>query len=472
MPYRFIIHSFISHSSGNIYINFSQLKSYQKVIFCSSTDDNENDMSFGLSSSDVDYLQTETQPVPINDNDGLTFETAEINELKTSESDVVANPQNFNGEYSGVLLQNFMLPSGNQSKFVGTVPELNSFVQVSNANSVAVASEDGLAELHSVVCTPVSMIPTKTTVTLTDIGSNNLQVVAQKEGKQASTTVVNTNTHFQLPVDSLKVNVTDGQPYEVPVEMISTPTTNTHPCVYILSMSVEDDDNSSTQADDNGALKTTITKNAKSNGNILPEPQRTSTPKMSEEVMINLNETILAGNIVQRVTTVTNEVNQQPSTTATKSNEEVPKIIESIQQINEENRSEKNVDEKNCHNNKSVSLDVKALPAHSHQIGIVNKEKDTVNLDATNIHNKMYCRDWVSKNSIAHNVTQHENTMLAQSNFSGQNGDSFYLTSLNTSSVTSVSCDMPEQREEQVKFFRKPKHDLQSKKPTTESAAV
>ena len=208
-----------------------------------------------------------------------------------------------------------------------------------------------------------------------------------------------------------------------PVGVVTT-TSNT-PQMYVLSMTVDEDDGDGLQQQEQ-IKKSIEILDADLNGHDanldirrIQEPQRTSTPTFDDNAITSLNDTILDGNLgqctqkaasVSLLSTVGVTEQVQPNTTTEhKTEKEKPSMV---------GMTSKLLEQKNCENGKNYNVMAQEV------IGGKEKEQELQNIDVPignkdaelkKGHTSKYCKAWVSnQNLVVNDETAQSDTCVEQ----------------------------------------------------------
>ena len=248
-------------------------------------------MSLGLSSSDVAYLNDEYVPESL-----IADETSNGGQMSNIFENCAPKGPNLEGigRSSDQFVQSGTLDIAvpKDSMLQGSEEVRTQGTQISNNSPVTNTSMTSTSEIANQVADLQLIDPdTKASIASTNI----VEVLNNLPGTSVTTTEKKNLNDQILYLDE------NNQLLQVPVEVLSKFAQDT-PQVYILSMQF-DDDNSTGNEEIKGTVKQTIEmleEEDKLNEveiKDLKEPQRASTPKFDENVLSNLDDTILEGNL-------------------------------------------------------------------------------------------------------------------------------------------------------------------------------
>ena len=257
-------------------------------------------MSLGLSTTAENYLANyDTSDVIIGTNPNLTSSIQEI-DLKNGLLNSPAVSVSMGGDYSGDLRQQFSdlaIPSNSQLGHFAqseshSLQDVNKIMQTIVSNSISLTT--------STLVNTVPNVPSPVSVNVLGNGGNmkpdssRYEIVDVVEVPTLDLSSKNIGKQVSGQGQAIK-GLKDQQIWmQIPVKVFKEPTTTTtSPANYVLALTVEDQDKDSSTTQNVGTsnpLDTTIQINN------LPEPQRSSTPKLMDEMSI-LNDTVVAGNI-------------------------------------------------------------------------------------------------------------------------------------------------------------------------------
>ena len=421
------------------------------MITCSEKDD-ENDISIGLSSSDVDYLNRATNEISkdaFNKNNDVVVSDVLPEYTVPSELPLgfIQNNLGLNKPYSGELPVNLSPVDNSTDNVVNAKIAANQFVQVASQCTSDVLGAQIPNQMQVVGNQLNSLLThyTSTTPTLTNQVTEISQLGSVLSLEQASIT---TSSVDNIPL----INILPcGQIVENKNVGGKNPNT---PQMFLLTMTVDDSNGEQTETNEKAEEKTEDAQNNTSTiASQLPEPQCASTPILrADNELQTLNDTILAGN-----------VNPATSDTVAPTEKElvVPKNIN-----NKNMEPKKKPDENGTANAERRKITTGTKPCR--QIQVEAKEEKEPKLNESRTHNETYCKDWVAK--VTCTPTEMNDT-LAQNEPSSVENTSLSSSNLN---ITSVSRKTPEYRcDENDKFVsqrtRKDRNTTVSKKKNDQS---
>ena len=363
----------------------------------------------------IEISETSLQP-----NLKQSEEQANIGQSNNAFDNIVL--KNSNAAYSGELFQNAAM--FNQQAACASNLKQNQFVQVTSHGSIGLMNDPTVqqSELVSKNAHKVMTVNTNTTPVLTNpiTDVHSVQLISLSN---ANTSGEGFPLHLE---NTVPISIV---PQQIMNDAVHVTTNETEGAVtYLITMSVDDPD----------CQKTT---NLNTLNEVIPleepQPQRTSTstPKMNEDEMGNLNETIIAGNLNSEVQVPVQEKN---SVEAEENITQEKVTDENGQTSTEEKKPAATTSKKPVGHRQFKLLEIDNIP--------VPEQKNE------KVHNTTYCKEWVGKMNDPMNVS------LAQSD------NPVEKTSMDFSSldITSISNNKPEY-EKQEKFVSQ-----RHKRPTTQ----
>ena len=268
------------------------------MITCSEKDD-ENDISIGLSSSDVDYLNRATNEISGNafnkNNDvAVSHEMPEYTVPSEIPLGFIQNNLSSNKPYSGELPVTLTPVDNSTDNIVNAKIAANQFVQVASQCTSDVLGAQIPNEMQ-VVGNPLNSLLTNyngTMPTLTNQVTEMSQLGSVLSLEQAS---IVTSSVDNIPLINLL-------PCGQMVENNNVGGTNPDDRqLFVLTMTVDDSNSEKNETNEKTEEKTEDVQkqNVSTIPSQLPEPQRASTPILrADDELQTLNETILAGNVL------------------------------------------------------------------------------------------------------------------------------------------------------------------------------
>ena len=398
-------------------------------IYFSPHDVSVGDMSMSLSTSDIEYLQENLNSVDVNQ---VQAETTQLTDISQPDDSSVSTLTSGNTLVSNPILTP---PVGTleQSHFVqsGHVLEVKP-TDASNLPVVSVNNDSGFAS------SPINGSLSSALKGL-NLVSNESSIIPGPFQIIGHTGTLDANV-----LTDLQILDTNGQPIQVPVQIVST---NNNECaIHLLSVQVDSDksDNlNNIQEYHHNIVKVSTSEDVTA----MPfdQPCQTSTPAVH---MDRLDETILAGNIMtptvvhgptpDKLPEISPDVKttkqKQGVTTECTQTEETEKDKKKVVLKKKENEYQVNKKSANALN----YMGTNKKPA----INIVKEDSDNTenHLEPTEkVHNKTYCRKWVSKATNPMAEAQDDSAFLSSfSSLSSTKSESDFL------GISSVSKRIPE----------------------------
>ena len=277
----------------------------------------EDDMSLGLSHSDVKYLQRHTTDVNLNE-----VNTPGSNLLDDGGYGIEPNANLVTAQLdlnSGTLQE--LPPNILSDSIVKSTPEPNQnhFVQVSGESTslgfvtVKTGSDESAGKLEMVGSTPTcSAINQYVSTTTNALSQINLGTAGSTVGEVC-------NVQF---IGSQNV------PVQIPVQVVTSPTDSS---VYMLAVTIED-------PKEDGKTKTDVIYEPMEDPSIFTEPQRASTPKSPDDDVLPMDETIIAGNIASLNTDV--NASKKKEAVSTSNKEEAVNVSNKEEAVSMSNKEE------------------------------------------------------------------------------------------------------------------------------------
>ena len=406
----------------------------------------------GLSNSDVHYLQRHTNELNLNDVNAVCPE----NILQPEQNNMVDSDLVESG-----TLQQHLPPNTLSESILNNSSQPNHFVQVSGETSSlgvvtlktgAENSADSSGKKFELVSKNVSVTPTNCVTTATSVLPSQINLgsgvtaIGQVSDQQSLL------KNVQLLQGSQNIPVQIGESgselkMNVPVQVMTSATDSS---VYVLAVTIEDPKEDGKTKQD--VIYVPVTNSSETNDpvkedvpvdSLFPQPQRTSTPKILEDELHPLNDTIIAGNVdfMQSNTHLTQMVDEVKRSGSTEEKRAEAKVRTSNQMVDDEVKHSGSTEEKghfvhpgaevrppHVKKDTRTNLDFNGGQDKKKLIEVTKGKTDVNSAEVEETHNDSYCRKWVehaalktgkgdisttTENAQSENITVHEdNTSL------------------------------------------------------------